>query len=110
MGIFVLLLILLLSMTFSSLATIAETFGKLALKDVELAVRGPSWPWGLSPGLEMSEGLELAFELAGADVTGDLVSEVVVEDFEVEVRETLLSPPHHEDPLLVLIYVTGFGQ
>ena len=85
MGILVLLLILLLSMPFSSLATVAETLGKLALEDVELAVRGPSWPWGLSPGLEISEGLELASELVGADVTGDLVSEVVAEDFEVEV-------------------------
>ena len=115
MGIFVRLLILLLSMPFSSSATVAETLGKLALEDVELAVRSPSRPWGLSPGLEISEGLELASELVGADVTGDLVSEGVdaeAEDCEVEVREnfTLLSPPHLEDPLLVLIFVTGFGR
>ena len=103
------MLILLLSMPFSSLATVAETLGKLALEDVELAVRGPSWPWGLSPGLEISEGLELASELVGVDVTGDLASEGVdaeAEYFEVEAREnfTFLSPPHLEDPLLDLIF------
>ena len=72
----------------SSLATVAMTPGELALECVDaVAVQSPSWPWGLSPGLEISEGLELASELVGADVTGDLVPAVVAEDFEVEGRE-----------------------
>ena len=66
-------------MPFSSLATVAETLGKLALEDVELAVRCPSWPWGLSPGLEISEGLDLVSEGVGAEA----------EEFEVEPGQTV---------------------
>ena len=86
----------------SSLATVAWTPGELALEYVDaVAVLGPSWPWGLSPGPEIAEGLELAVE-----------ADVKAEDFEVEGRENFftLSPPHLEDPLLLLINVTGFGR
>ena len=74
----------------SSLATVAWTPGELALEYVDaVAVLGPSWPWGLSHGPEVAEGLDEA-------------------DFEVEGRENFftLSPPHLEDPLLLLVDVT----
>ena len=54
----------------SSLATVAMTPGELALECVDaVAVQSPSWPWGLSPGPEIVEGLELAVE---ADVKADV--------------------------------------
>ena len=85
----------------SSLATVAWTPGELALEYVDaVAVLGPSWPWGLSPGPEIAEGLELAVE-----------ADVKAEEFEVEGRENFftLSPPHLEDPLLLLINVSGLS-
>ena len=87
-------------MPFSNSAIVALTSGELALEGVDAAVQDPPWPWGISPGLEFSEDLGLASE--GVD---ELV------DFEVGLREnfTLLSPPHLEDPLLVLIFGVSFA-
>ena len=96
----------------------ARTLCKLEVEGVELAVLGPSWPLGLSPRVEISEGLELPSEGVGVDAAGELMSEgvdaaaevvvhVVVEDFEVGLRENFtlfLSPPHLEDPLLGFIF------
>ena len=66
-------------MPISSLAIVALTLGELALEGVELAVQGPSWPWGTSPGVEISEGLELASEgvVVDAGVAGELASNSV---------------------------------
>ena len=109
-------------MAISSLATVAWTPGELALESVDaVAVLGPSWPWGLSPGPEIAEGLELAVEAVDAKVFEEscpgrkdrtLFWLVASKDFEVEGRENFftLSPPHLEDPLLLLINVTGFGR
>ena len=91
-------------MPISSLAIVALTPGELVLEYVDVAILGPSWPWGSSPGLEISEGLELASEFV------DLVSEGVDADFEVGARENFtrfVSPPHLEDPLLVFIFDTS---
>ena len=53
----------------SRLATVAMTPGELALEYVDaVAVLGPSWPWGLPPGPEIAEGLELAVEAVEAKV------------------------------------------
>ena len=61
------------------------TPGEQALECVDaVAVQGPSWPWGSSPGPEIAEGLEPAVK-----------ADVVAKDFEVEGREnffTLSSP------------------
>ena len=99
----------------SSLAIVALTPGELALECVDVAIQGPPWPWGTSPGLEISEGLELASGLVDlvsegvdAERVDELVSEIV-EYVEVGARDNftrLVSPPHLEDPLIVLIFDT----
>ena len=75
------------------MAMLAFTPGELVGEDDAMAVLGPSWPWGSSP-------------VEGVGAAEDAVT---VEDFEdevvVEARENLsflLSPPHLEDPLILL--------
>ena len=96
-------------MPISSLAIVALTLGELAFEGVDLAVQGPPWPWGTSPGVETSEGPELASECVKLALEFvDLVSEGV-DDFEMDVRKhftRLVSPPHLEDALLVFVFAT----
>ena len=100
----------------SFLGRLAAEGADLVLEYLDVTVQGPLWPWGLSPGVETSEGLELALECVElvSEFAGlalecvELVSEGV-EYVEMDFRENfthLVSPPHLKDPLLVFVFVT----